>query len=232
MLMARSWAENDRIRRTGSANLVDAALAAGVKRFVQESFAPAYPDCADRWIDEAMPLQPVAYNRTLLDAEGSAARFTAESRGGAGVVLRFGAFYGPDSRVLIDMVRILRRGWAPLPGSPGAFLSPISHDDAAAAAAVALYFPAGVYNAVDDEPVTRREYFDTLASALGVPPPKFPPHWTVHLLGSAGELLSRSQRISNRKLRNTAAWAPRFPSVGEGWRDVVPALVKAGRVAA
>ena len=60
----------------------------------------------------------------------------------------------------------------------------------------------GTYNAVDDEPVTRREYFDTLAAALGVPPPRFPPQWTARLLGSAGEFLSRSQRISNRRLKS------------------------------
>jgi nucleoside-diphosphate-sugar epimerase len=37
-----AWSETDRIRRDGSAILVDAAIAAGVKRFVQESFAPVF----------------------------------------------------------------------------------------------------------------------------------------------------------------------------------------------
>jgi hypothetical protein len=35
------------------------------------------------------------------------------------------------------------------------------------------------------------------------------------------ELLSRSQRISNRKLRDESGWAPRYPSVREGWPAVV-----------
>ena len=118
------------------------------------------------------------------------------------------------------------------PRLAGRFLSPVSHDDAASAAAAALDFDAGTYNVVDDEPVTRREYFDTLASALGLPPPKFPPLWTVHLLGSTGELLSRSLRISNRKLRRASGWAPKVPSVREGWADVVPALESRGRAAA
>ena len=46
MLLPGAWAENDRIRQIGSANLVDAALDANVRTFVQESFAPAYPDRA------------------------------------------------------------------------------------------------------------------------------------------------------------------------------------------
>jgi nucleoside-diphosphate-sugar epimerase len=40
MLLPWAWRENDRLRRDGSANLVDVALAVGVSRFIQESFAP------------------------------------------------------------------------------------------------------------------------------------------------------------------------------------------------
>ena len=91
LLIRRSaWKENDAIRSYGSSNLVDAALAEGVGRFVQESFAPVYPDRGDRWIDEAVPLRTVRYNRSVRDAEASAARFT--KAGGTGVVLRFAAF--------------------------------------------------------------------------------------------------------------------------------------------
>lgn len=130
------------------------------------------------------------------------------------------------------MVGVVRRGWVPIPGSPEGFLSPISHDDAAAAAVAALTLDPGTYNVVDDEPVTRREYFDTLAAALSVPAPKFPPNWTVRLLGSAGEFLSRSERISNRKLKESSVWVPKYSSVREGWREIIPAMEKNGRVAA
>ena len=89
------WRENDHIRREGSATLVDAALDVGVTRFVQESFAPVYEDGGDQWIDERWPMRPTKYNRTVLDAEHSAARFTMAGR--TGIVLRFASFYGPDS---------------------------------------------------------------------------------------------------------------------------------------
>ena len=62
---------------------------------VQESFAPAYPGRAHEWIDESVPLEPGSYNRTVLDAEESVRRFIAAGR--SGIVLRFAAFYGPDS---------------------------------------------------------------------------------------------------------------------------------------
>jgi nucleoside-diphosphate-sugar epimerase len=214
-----AWRENDRIRREGSRILADAAIATGARRFVQESFAPMYADAGDEWIDEHSRLRPARYNRSTIDAEISADR--ASQAGVDGVVLRFGMFYGPDSSQLCDMIPVVRMGWSPLPGSPGAFVSPVSHDDAATAVVAALGVPAGVYNVTDDEPVRRREFVDVLAGALGVGAPRFGPAWVAQLGGSLGELLSRSLRISNRKLREASEWAPAWPSVREGLPEAV-----------
>lgn len=215
MMLPWEWRENDRIRRDASAKLVDAAIAEAVPRFVQESFAPLYPDCGDKWIDESAPLQPTRYNRSMLDAERSLARFTASGR--TGIVLRFAGFYGPDAFTLHDMAKMVRRGWSPLPGKPSAFASSISHDDAALAVASSLIVPSGTYNVCDDEPVRRREYVDIIARALGVAPPKFLPTWTIPLMGSVMALLARSERMTNRKLRSAdPTWTLRYPSVREG----------------
>jgi nucleoside-diphosphate-sugar epimerase len=221
-LTPSAWKENDRIRSIGSSNLVDAALAAGVGRFVQESFAPVYPDCGDKWIEETVALRPVRYNQTIINAEKSAARFSRA--GGTGVVLRFAGFYGPDSRFLVEGIRQVRNGREFLPGSPDAYASSVSHDDAASAVAASLRIPAGAYNVVEDEPVTRREYFDSLARALGVPAPKPLQWWVKLLLGSLGELLSRSQRISNLKLKSVSSWTPKYQSVREGLPVTVAGL--------
>jgi nucleoside-diphosphate-sugar epimerase len=71
-----AWRENDRLRREASAIIADACMSSNVQRFVQESFAPVYPDRGDRWIDETTPIEPVKYNRTVADAEASAERFS------------------------------------------------------------------------------------------------------------------------------------------------------------
>lgn len=219
MFLPGAWSENDRIRRDGAANLVNAALAEGVSRLIQESFAPVYPDRGSEWIDEATPIAPVRYNRTVADAEASAARFT--SRGGIGTILRFGGLYGPDAWQTRDMIRYARRGWAPMPGSADAYISSVSHDDAASAVVAALGAQAGAYNVMDDEPMTHRGYVDALAEALGVASPRLPPPWLTFLFGSVGEMLARSLRISNRKLRAECGWAPQYRSVREGWRAVL-----------
>jgi 2-alkyl-3-oxoalkanoate reductase len=88
----------------------------------------------------------------------------------------------------------------------------------------ALGAPAGTYNVADDEPVMRRAYVDSLAAALGVPPPRLPPPWLTALAGPVARALARSLRVSNRRLRETCGWAPRLPSVREGWPEVVAAL--------
>jgi nucleoside-diphosphate-sugar epimerase len=125
-----------------------------------------------------------------------------------------------------DLIWWVRKGWAPLPGPPEAYISSISHDDAAAAVIAVLRAPAGVYNVTDDEPVTHRAYVDILAGALGVPSPRLPPVLLAPLMGSVGQILCRSLRISNRKLRQECDWALRLRSVRDGWPEVVRALGK------
>jgi nucleoside-diphosphate-sugar epimerase len=226
VLLPGAWRENDKLRRITSSLLVDAAIAKGVARVIQESFAPVYPGQGDAWITETTPLQPVRYNRTVIDAEQAAERFARS--GGLGIVLRFAGFYGPDSTHLGDMLLSVRWGLLPLPGDPEAFFSFVSHDDAATAVIAALSLPSGAYNIVDDDPVTRRALGDTLATLLGVKPPRRPvPKWITRLLGSIGELMSRSERISNRKLREASDWHPRYPSIREGLRATLEERRKA-----
>ena len=220
MVFAGAWKENDRIRKEASAHLVAAAIEGGASLFVQESFAPVYPDCGRQWIGEQVAIRPVRYNRTVADAEHHARQF--EGPGRTAIILRFGSFYGPDAAQMKIMIDAARAGFAVLPGAPDAYVSPLSHDDAASAVAAVLEAPSGTYNVVDDEPLTHREFFDSLARALGVRPPKILPQWTTFLFGSLGEMFARSQRISNHKLRAATGWEPRYPSVRDGW----PAMLR------
>lgn len=225
MMLPGAFRENDRIRREGSRIVARSAAEAGVSRLIQESFAPVYADGGDRWLDESAPQRPVRYNRTVLDAERSARDFG--SKEGEWVVLRFAWFYGPDS-FLPEMVKIARRGWSPIPGAAGAYWSSISHDDAASAVLASLVAPSGTYNVCDDEPLTRREVSDAMTDAFGLARAKLMPQWATPLMGSLGELMARSERMSNRKLRDTG-WVPRYPSAREGFRAAAAELRAAGQ---
>jgi 2-alkyl-3-oxoalkanoate reductase len=221
-----AWNETNRLRQYASANLVAAGLAGGAQRFIQESFGLIYADQGEDWVDEGSPVRLARYNRGVGEAEAAVQRFS--QAGGAGVALRFASFYGADAPQMLDMMRFVRRGWAPLPGSANGFVSSVSHDDAAAAVLAALRLPTGIYNVSDDQPVRRREYFDSLAGALGVAPPRLLPAWTAVLMGSLGETLIRSVRLSNHKLRENSDWKPKYPSVRQGWPAVIGKAEAAG----
>jgi nucleoside-diphosphate-sugar epimerase len=212
-----SWAENDLIRRDGTRALVRVARDTSVGTLVYPSIAYVYPDSGDRWIDAATTApatHPVL--QSTLDAEATVAQFTEE--GGKGVILRLGTLYGPDAPSAHEMLRMARKmGVFAFPGPREAYLPTIWVDDAARALVAALDAPAGVYDGVDDAPLTRGEFAAALAAAVGRERLRTLPPWLMRLLApAAADMLSRSQRIVNRRFKEAANWAPMVPDAREG----------------
>jgi len=220
MSSKKGWATHNSLRTTATELLVDAAVTTGVTTFVKESVTFVYPDSGDAWIDETTrPDESIEMLRPTLEGERIVSRFTAG--GGRGIVLRFGLFYGPTARGTDEALRLARWRMSMVGGKPEAYLSSVHTDDAAAAAVAALDAPAGIYNAVENEPVTRRDYLDAFSAAFGVGRLRPMPTWLVKLVsGSAAAAVIRSWRVSNKKLRDATGWSPRYPSVREGWPAV------------
>lgn len=214
-LSARAWERNHRVRAEGSATLVDAALAAGVGRVVQESVSMLYPDRGSRWIDEDVPADDYPITRGNHAAEASTRRFS--DHGGTGIVLRFGWFYGPGATHSEQMLAQARRHIGLVLGPPDSYVSSIHMTDAASAVVAALRAPAGTFNVVDDEPLTKRDYAAALAAAAGKPAWLRGPGRAGLLLGDRLTSLTRSLRVSNARFRAVTGWAPRYPSAREGW---------------
>jgi nucleoside-diphosphate-sugar epimerase len=209
-LRPSAWAANERVRREGSAAVAAAVRAAGVGRLVQESITFLYPDRGAEWIDEDVAPDPFPLAEANLAAEENA-RGIENS-----VVLRFGLFYGPGSGHTDLLLRLARRRIALVAGAPSAYLSSIHLADAASAVVAALDAPAGLYDVVDDEPLTRRGYAAALGEAVGRRPLLSLPGRAAALAGPQAESLVRSQRVSNRRLRTATGWAPRFVSFRDG----------------
>ena len=216
MLRRSAWRMTGRLRTEAARHLVDGALAAGASRYIQEALGFAYADQGASWIDEQAPMRAPAYMAPVLSAEAEAQRFTAS--GGAGVALRFGMFYGADSAQTRDVIDLARKGLLPLTGRGGSYQPWVHIDDAATAIIAALDVPAGAYNVVEDEPITNAEHADVLGALVGrrVRRP-------LARLGFPGpfELMARSQRVSNRRLRDATTWRPAFGSRREGWAAVL-----------
>ncbi|HEX8804011.1 MAG TPA: NAD(P)H-binding protein, partial [Acidimicrobiales bacterium] len=215
---ASAWAENDRIRRQASAALAGAAADAGVGRYVQESITFTYPDRGDAWIDEDVPVDPPEALSSVLDAEAAARRFTGA--GGTGVVLRFGALYGPGSEQTAMIARLARRHVGMVMGRAGGYVSVLHLADAGTAVVAALGVPAGTYNAVDEEPVTKGEMARIVGEAVGARPWVHLPGRLTPLVARGGPgALARSQRVSGAKLRDAAGWRPRYRSLRVAWLE-------------
>jgi nucleoside-diphosphate-sugar epimerase len=223
MARRKAWDEHNRLRTTATALLVDAALSGGAGVFVKESVTFVYPDCGDRWIDETTPPDDsIEMLRPTMEGERLVERITAE--GGRSVVLRFGLFYGPDSRGTDEALRLARLRMSTIAGRPNGYMSSIHTDDVATSVVDALDAPSGVYNVCDDEPLTRREYLDAFSDAFGLRRLRPVPAPVVKMVaGSAAAAITSSQRVSNRKLREAAGWQPKYPSAREGWRQIAAA---------
>lgn len=191
-VMRRAWRAAERVRSAGSAAVVDAAFVAGVDRVVQESVAMIYRDHGAGWVDEDALVDhyPAAVGNHA--AEAAASRFT--TAGGAAVVLRFGLFYGPGARHAEQLLSLARRHIAPVLGPPESYVSSIHLADAATAVPAALHAPAGVFNIVDDEPLTNRDCADALARAAETTPWFRPPGRVGLLLGARLTSLAGSRR--------------------------------------
>jgi nucleoside-diphosphate-sugar epimerase len=224
----RSFAISNRLRTEGTDHLLAAARANGVKRFVAQSFcgwafarsgSPVKTEA-----DELDPDPPGELRRTL-DAIRYLEGTVAGSPNPEGIVLRYGAFYGPDTGVLDRaMVEQIRRRRVPLIGDGGGWWSFVHVDDAAAATvrAVERGKPGNIYNIVDDEPAEVREWLPALAQMLGAKPPFHLPAWIGRLV--AGEhmvaMMTQVRAGSNAKAKQDLDWQPVHPSWREGFATI------------
>jgi nucleoside-diphosphate-sugar epimerase len=223
--MARrgSWATHNRLRTEATRHLLAGAEANGIDTVVKESVTFVYPDFGDRWIDESVPpdLRTMLLAPTL---EGEQLVTDFGSTGARGVVLRFGLFYGPTSRSVDEGLRLARWRSSTVAGPPDAYLSSIHTDDVATAVVAALAAPSGLYNVVDDDPVTRRDYLEVFAGAFDLPKLRLTPSWVLRLaVGSSAGALTASQRVSNHRFRGATGWEPAYPSAQQGWAAIAEA---------
>jgi nucleoside-diphosphate-sugar epimerase len=213
-----AWTETSRLRTLGARILVDAAIKERIPVYVHESVVFVYADGGAGWLDERARTDDggTIILRATLDGEQEAVRFT--QAGGRGIVLRFGGFYGPDAPSTLETARMARRRILPQIGSGANYMSSIYVADAGRAVVAALRVPAGIYNISDDAPVPFAEYLRAVAEALGARRPwRLPAPLGRLLFGEVGRYFFRSLRVSNRRFRDAAGWAPEVGSVSEGW---------------
>ena len=224
----RSFSVTNRLRTEGLQNLLAAAKQAGTPRIVVQSFCGwPYARIGGQVKSEEDPLDPEPpreLRRTL-----EAIRYLESAVTGSpdieGVVLRYGAFYGPGTGLLDGLtIDQLRRRRVPLIGDANGWWSLLHIDDAAAATATAVERGApGIYNIVDDEPAPVREWLPAVAAMLGARPPRHIPKWLARI--AAGEhivaMMTEARAGSNAKAKRDLSWQPVHSSWREGFAEVL-----------
>jgi nucleoside-diphosphate-sugar epimerase len=211
----KSLPNDTHLRREGGRNLLSAARACGVKRYIIQSrgFYLAAPK--GQLADESSKLRYDAPGGI-----GESARVTGEyeeqvlaAPSLAGVILRYGFFYGPGTWYRPDgaVAHQVRNGELAIIGEGNAVWSFIHIDDAIAATVSALTAEPGVYNIVDDDPLAVDEWLPAFARWVGAAEP---PRATLEdALKTSGEEAvyyhTSLTGASNRHAKASLGFAPR-----------------------
>jgi 2-alkyl-3-oxoalkanoate reductase len=211
----RYAAGDRRLRIEGGGNLIRAAIASGVQRYLQQSSGFFLKAVERALADES----------SLLDANASpgvatSARTYAEleerlfsSSAMEGVALRYGFFYGPKTWYHrgASAANMMMRQQTPVVGKGQGVSSFVHISDAAIATVAALTAEPGVYNLVDDDPLPQAVWLPAFAKFVGAPEPR---HLSETEAASiAGEdvvyYATKLSGASNFKAKRVLAWTPR-----------------------
>jgi nucleoside-diphosphate-sugar epimerase len=221
----RTFAQTNRLRSEGTDHLLAAGRAAGVRRFVAQSYAGwPYARVGGPIKDEDAPLDPTPV--PAMASTHAAIRHLEDAVTGAGwtdgLVLRYGGFYGPGTSMSLDPegdhVAAVRARKFPVVGDGGGIAAFVHVADAAEATALALERGApGLYNVVDDWTAPVREWLPAVAEALGAKPPRRVPRWVGRLVAGevAAVMMGEVRGASNAKAKRELGWEPRHRTLAE-----------------
>src|SRR5215217_4671853 len=220
----RDFTLTNRLRTEGTDHLLSAGQAVGVRRFVAQSYFAAYARTGAAVKSEEDPFDrsPAREMRAMV----AAIRHLEEAVLGAewteGIVLRYGAFYGPGTSLAPgeQLFELVRKRKFPLVGDGAGVWSFIHIADAAEATLAAVeHGSRGVYNVVDDDPAPVAEWLPALAQELGAKKPMRVPRFIGRLFaGEVGVVMKTELRgASNSKAKRELAWRPAHPSWQQGF---------------
>ena len=231
----RMFAVTNQLRTSGTDHLLAAAVAAGARRFIAQSYTgwtnPREGSPVKTEEDPLDPSPPPAQRESLAAIDYLERSVTSAGQLD-GIVLRYGSFYGPGATG--TLVGPVRKRKVPIIGNGAGIWSFLHVSDAASATVRALERGApGVYNVVDDEPASVAEWLPFLARAVGAGAPYRVPRWIGLLAaGQTGvSMMTRIRGSSNAKAKRELGWQPAWPSWRQGFRGGLDAALPQQQVA-
>jgi nucleoside-diphosphate-sugar epimerase len=221
-----SFAQTNRLRTEATDYLLAAGQAVGVRRFVAQSngaFAYARTGGPVKTEEDPLDASPAREMRGTVAALRHLEQAVLGAEWTEGIVLRYGALYGPGTSMAPGEAQfeLIRRRKLPLVGDGGGVWSFIHVVDAAEATIAAVeHGSRGVYNVVDDDPAPVAEWLPALAQTLGAKRPMRVPRFIGRLFaGEVGALMMTELRgASNAKAKHELQWRPAHPSWRQGFQ--------------
>lgn len=153
---------------SGTQNMLDASVDAGISRFVYGSTIGVYGSGAHGRIDEQTPLRPDnVYGITKARAEGLVRSYTHKL---PVVIIRISETYGPGDRRLLKLFRGVAKGRFPIIGNGRNLHHLIYVDDLIQGlllAATARQAVGNTFLLAGEEPITTNEMVNTVAREVG-----------------------------------------------------------------
>jgi nucleoside-diphosphate-sugar epimerase len=162
-----------RVNVEGTRNVIEAAIASGVARFVFFSTVAVYPDSEAELDEDSAPAPATAYGASKLAAEKIVLE-RAAANGMKAAVLRLPVVYGPRDRGNVArLIEAIRRRRYFIVGNGANFKSMVAVGnvvDAAMLVANDERSRGRIYIVCDERAYTQREISETIAGALGISP--------------------------------------------------------------
>lgn len=213
--MPKYVAGDRKLRIEGGGNLLRAAIASGVRRYMQQSSGFFLQAAKGTLADESSGLDVNASPGVAASAQTYTELETRLFSSDAieGVALRYGFFYGPKTWYYpgAAAANMVMRQQNPVVGEGEGVSSFVHINDAAIATVAALTAEPGVYNLVDDDPSSQARWLSAFAKFLGAP---VPPHLSeAEVEAIAGEdavyYATKLSGATNAKAKRVLGWKPR-----------------------
>lgn len=166
---------NTSLRLEGGTNVLAAAQATGVRRYLRQSiafWAVPGPGLADEETPLALAASPAVAADARIVTELERRLFEASDI--EGIALRYGFFYGPGTWFSSegDVARQVHQQQFPIVGNGEGVWSWLHIEDAAMATALAAERGRpGIYLVANDHPLAMRDWLPSFARSIDAPPP-------------------------------------------------------------
>src|SRR5450432_470011 len=209
----------------GTRHLIEWLTSNPPKKFVYTSRTSVYAQNDGSAVKESSPTEPISETAKILVETEKVLLEAMSLKKFPAIILRVAGIYGPGRG---HWFKQFLKNEARIEGDGARILNMIHRVDLVGCLIAALKSGrAGeIYNAVDDEPVSQKNFFEWLAGTLG----KYPPPSAPENLEENRKRGVTNKRVSNRKLKMELGYQFKYPNFRIGYSAELLRLERAGEL--